>query len=157
RGFDDRAGVVFVGRLVPEKGLDDVLRLARELPELDLAVAGAGPLERLVRAAAGIRYLGRLEPEAVLAELARAPVAARPSRWAEPAGLVALEAMSVGTPVAAYAVGGLAEYVAGAVTGFDALRENVRELNADRSAWERRSESGLEAVRTQFAPERHLA
>jgi glycosyltransferase involved in cell wall biosynthesis len=156
-GFDARAGVLFAGRLVPEKGLDDVLRLARELPDLDVAVAGAGPLEGRVRTAARIRYVGPLEPGAVVAALGRARVVVVPSRWAEPAGLVALEAMSAGTPVAAYAVGGLAEYVDAAVTGFDALRDAVRTLHDDRAAWERRSAAALEAVRTRFTPERHLA
>jgi glycosyltransferase involved in cell wall biosynthesis len=50
-----------------------------------------------------------------------------PSRWQEPGGIAALEAMSVGTPVSAYANGGLAEYVTG-TGGGRAIEPNVSRL-----------------------------
>src|SRR5207237_9807035 len=111
--FEDRTGVVFAGRLVPEKGVEDVLRLASRLPKLPFTVAGNGPLAAPVRAAP-VRYLGQVGHDDVLEELGRARVAVLPSRWAEPAGLVALEAMAAGTPVVAYETGGLAQYVSAA-------------------------------------------
>jgi glycosyltransferase involved in cell wall biosynthesis len=160
-GFDGRRGVVFAARLIADKGVEDVLRLAEELTDVRVTVAGGGPLARRVREHPRVRYLGPLEPGAVLDELARARVAIVPSRWAEPAGLVALEAMSVGTPVVAYARGGLAEYVGAAggilVPAYDALRDAVRALDADTAGWERRSAAALAAAHTEFAPDRHLA
>jgi glycosyltransferase involved in cell wall biosynthesis len=160
RAFQDRSGVVFAGRLVPEKGVDDVLRLAVSLPEVRITVAGSGPLEARVRAAP-LRYLGQVEHGDLLEELGRARVAIVPSRWAEPAGLVALEAMASGTPVVAYETGGLAEYVSAAdgvvVPGVDAMREAIAGLDDDAAGWQRRSTAGLEAVRSRFTPERHLA
>src|SRR5262249_17821532 len=57
-----------VGRLIPIKGFDLLLRAfaaARaEVPELTLEIAGAGPLERELRATApeGVEFLGRVEP-----------------------------------------------------------------------------------------------
>jgi len=158
--FEDRSGVVFAGRLVPEKGVEDVLRLAVRLPELRVTVAGAGALEARVRAAP-VRYLGHVGHDGLLEELARARIAIVPSRWAEPAGLVALEAMAAGTPVVAYETGGLAQYVSAAggavVPNLDAMCDAVAALHAGAAAWQRRSTSGLEAVRSRFAPERHLA
>ena len=158
--FEDRSGVVFAGRLVPEKGVEDVLRLAERLPELRVTVAGSGPLEARVRATP-VRYLGHVGHGDVLEELGRARVAIVPSSWAEPAGLVALEAMAAGTPVVGYETGGLAQYVSAAggvvVPGLDAMHGAVANLHADAAEWQRRSTAGLEAVRSQFTPERHLA
>lgn len=78
------------------------------------------------------------EPAAVLATMARATVVVVPSIFPEPFGLVAAEAMSVGTPVVASAVGGLPEVLglgaAGVlVTPGDpvALRAAVSDLLAD--------------------------
>ena len=113
--FLDRRGVVFVGRLSVEKGVRDVLELAESLPSIEFSVAGHGPLEEEVAAAAGrlpnLEFVGSLDHAAVLRLLERARVCVMPSRWQEPGGIAALEAMSVGTPVVAYASGGLAEYV----------------------------------------------
>ena len=52
RGFDERVGACFVGRLAPEKGIAELLELAALLPEVPFAIAGMGPLEHVVRSAA---------------------------------------------------------------------------------------------------------
>ena len=47
--FDDRDGVVFWGRLRPEKGVDDVIEMAKLLPGHSVVIAGSGMLEDHVR------------------------------------------------------------------------------------------------------------
>jgi len=155
RGFEKRRGVAFAGRLTPEKGLGDVLALGREL---DVLVAGAGPLEAEVRAGP-VHYAGALSRAGVRELFGAARVAVVPSRWAEPAGLVALEAMSWGTPVVAYRVGGLAEVVeagGGVLTDPAGLAGVCARLVEDRDEWEERSRSGLDAAATTFSEDRHL-
>ncbi len=114
--------VAYCGRLVHEKGVQDLLaavpRLRRRHPGLRVVVAGTGPAEASLREQARSLRLGRsavfagFVPDADLAALiAAADCAVVPSRY-EPFGMVALEAGAAGTPVVAADVGGLAEVVA---------------------------------------------
>jgi glycosyltransferase involved in cell wall biosynthesis len=163
RPFADRLGAAFVGRLDAEKGVRDVLDMAELAPSLRLTVAGHGPLEAEVAQAAGrlpnLAFAGRLGRTEVLDLLGRARVCLMPSRWQEPAGLAALEAMSVGTPVLAYASGGLAEYVSDAGGGrviepdARALARECEALAGDRESWERLSARGVDGVAAHNAPE----
>jgi glycosyltransferase involved in cell wall biosynthesis len=60
---------------------------------------------------------GLVPHDQVTASFTAAAVAVVPSRWAEPFGLVAVEAMAAATPVVASDVGGLADIVVPGVTG----------------------------------------
>jgi len=113
---------VFVGRLSVEKGGDVLLRafarVAEEVPGARLRFVGPGPLRDAWRSLAmalglgeAVAFTGRLEPEGVEEELARAWALVAPSTWAEPLGLVAPEAMVRGVPVIASATGGFSETV----------------------------------------------
>jgi len=130
--FSSRRGVVFVGRLSEEKGVLDVIDLAELLPSIDIAVVGFGPLEGRVAEASrrlpNLDVVGRLDREGVMSMLRTARVFLMPSRWQEPGGIAALEAMSVGTPVVAYETGGLAEYVGDAEGGLVSRRARRRSL-----------------------------
>jgi glycosyltransferase involved in cell wall biosynthesis len=106
--------VLFVGRLVPEKGIAVLLEAwSRVHADATLVVVGDGPLADAVRATPGARLLGAL-PRAelpvayALAELTVVPSIPTP-RFREPWGLVANEAMHQGRPViATTAVGAVA-------------------------------------------------
>lgn len=163
--YEERSGIVFVGRLTDEKGARDMVALAEGLSDVRVTVIGRGPLEAEIEAAAraqpNLELAGFLSAEAVTRRLRAARLLAVPSRWEEPAGLVALEAMAEGTPVVAYATGGLAEYVADARAGrvvaraAPALVEACRALDADREAWSEASRAGERAVARDHSPERY--
>jgi glycosyltransferase involved in cell wall biosynthesis len=95
-----------VGRLVPQKGFDVLVKAARRLG-VGLDIAGEGPLASSLQAP-GVRLLGPVDD--VPALLSRAAAVVVPSRW-EGFGMVALEGMAAGVPVVASAVGGLVEVV----------------------------------------------
>lgn len=130
--------VLAVGRLHPQKGYDTLVRALPLLPEgAVVAVAGEGPLEAALRAAApSVCWLGRRDDVADL--LAAADVVVLPSRW-EARSLTAQEALRAGRPLVATAVGGIPELVRdGAVLvppgDAEALGRAVRTLLEDPSA-----------------------
>ena len=64
-----------------------------------------------------VRWLGELDFDGKTALLGRAACLVFPARWDEPFGLVLVEAMACGTPVAALAAGAVPELVADGETG----------------------------------------
>ncbi|WP_206679995.1 glycosyltransferase [Aeromicrobium phoceense] len=104
--------VVFVSPLAENKGIDRILAamelVRRQIPEAELVVAGRGPLEPLVRAAAddprsGVTLVGGLDAKGVGDLLRSAAVfttAPRPTwKWEEQFGLAYVEAQACGLPV----------------------------------------------------------
>jgi glycosyltransferase involved in cell wall biosynthesis len=135
----DPPTVAFAGRLVPKKGidvlLDAVALVVAEMPEARLLLAGDGPERRRVEGtvaasglASNIVALGH-QPRAELERLlASAWVQAVPSRWEEPFGNAAAEAMMRGTAVVASDTGGLPELVQDGITGFLVPRGDANAL-----------------------------
>jgi glycosyltransferase involved in cell wall biosynthesis len=114
-----------VGRLIPIKGHIVLLRAfaeaKAELPDLELDVAGRGPLEPALRAVAhelgiadSVHFLGHVSP--IQGAIERAQVVVVPS-MGEGFGMVALESMERARPVVAAAIGGLGELVQHGETG----------------------------------------
>jgi len=101
--------VLAVGRLHPQKGYDTLLAALPLFGDAMVAVAGDGPLEGALRAAAPqVKWLGRRSDIADL--LDAADVVVLPSRW-EARSLTAQEALRAGRPLVATAVGGTPELV----------------------------------------------
>jgi len=96
---------LFVGRLSPEKGIGTLLRAAMsDRFPLKLKIAGTGPMEDEVKAAAAstsrIEFLGAQPRERVVELTGNALVTVVPSEWHEAGGpLVIGEAFSAGVPV----------------------------------------------------------
>lgn len=165
-GDGARSGILFVGRLVQEKGVEVLLRAAALQPGV-VRVAGTGPLQPLVEkaAAAGqIEYLGLLDRSAVLNELARATALAVPSIWFEAFPLTVVEAYATGTPVIASRIGSLAEVIEDGLTGLLARPHDATGL-AERLRWavshpDELHQMGCEArerYETRFRGPAHLA
>ena len=94
---------LFVGRVSYEKNIEAFLKL--DIPGTKL-VCGVGPLEASLKTRfPQVRWMGLLQREELARVYAAADVFVFPSR-SETFGLVMLEAMASGTPVAAYPVDG---------------------------------------------------
>jgi glycosyltransferase involved in cell wall biosynthesis len=105
-----RFTIGFVGRLVEEKGLRELLRALTDVPfEFDLLVLGRGPLAAEIRAAAAtagwadrLTMIDSVPHDQVARHLARMDVLVLPSLtrsfWKEQFGHVLIEAMACGVP-----------------------------------------------------------
>jgi glycosyltransferase involved in cell wall biosynthesis len=113
----DGPSLAFAGRLTAQKDLDVAFDALADVPAATLVVLGDGPerasLERRVRDAGlngRVRFLGSGTRDDVLRLFRAADAAVLPSRWENMPHTV-LEALAVGTPVVAAAVGGVPEVV----------------------------------------------
>jgi glycosyltransferase involved in cell wall biosynthesis len=109
--------LVFVGRLTTQKALPDALRAVAAVDGAKLVIVGDGPergaLEELSRELGigdRVAFAGARTRDEVLRTLAGARAAVLSSAW-ENLPHAAVEALSVGTPVVATAVGGVPEVV----------------------------------------------
>jgi glycosyltransferase involved in cell wall biosynthesis len=141
--------VVFVGRLVSEKGVQTLLQAWRRLETpTRLMIVGDGPLRDLVKVAARadprIEWLGWRHPPYVQAILASAEVMIFPSQWYEGFPRTIIESFATGTPVVAARIGALSKLIRPELTGHlfnpgdpDDLITKIRQLVADPRALQR--------------------
>lgn len=154
--------IFFIGRLVPEKGVQVLLEsfaiLLWQYPDLLLHIGGMGPYERSLRERANelgisyrVKFLGYLDEDGRNRHLKQASVAVFPSLY-EPFGIVALEAMAAQVPVVLSDTGGLSEVVLHGIEGYkvppgrpDLLAYYIKEILANpglardltRQAWKK--------------------
>ncbi len=111
--------LIFVGRLVSDKGADlllEAMALLESRPRL--TIAGDGPeratLEKQATALqlqSQVEFVGSQTSEQVAKLLRQHRILVVPSRWREPFGIVALEGIACGCVVVGSAEGGLAEAI----------------------------------------------
>ena len=105
---------VYAGRVAPEKNLRDFLEL--ELPGSKVIIGDGPARPRLQRQFPRTRFIGYLHGESLAHAMASADVFVFPSRT-DTLGLVMLEAMACGVPVAAYPVQGPVDVIRDGCTG----------------------------------------
>lgn len=157
-----RPYVFAVGRLVPTKGFDILIRAweqrPSELADVDLVIGGDGPQRAALQAqinqsgATGVTLVGRLGRAEVAQRMRSATAFVLPSR-VEALGLTVLEAMAAGTPVIAAAVDGVPEIVDDGRTGLlfktedaDALASAISEVFRDLPAAHARAQAASDVV-----------
>jgi glycosyltransferase involved in cell wall biosynthesis len=175
--LDDDLVLGLFGRLVPEKGVTDAVRILARMHAARptrLVVAGSGPEEAAARElASSLDVADRLEflPWQSAAELAAtyrtAHVVLVPSRptetWTEQFGRVIVEAQASGAVVAGYASGSIPEVAGDAAILADVgdvsqLADRVVQFVADPADYARRRERGIALSRTRtwaHVAERH--
>ncbi|MDR6771422.1 glycosyltransferase family 1 protein [Azospirillum sp. BE72] len=116
KGFLDlpRPVSMYVGRVAVEKNLEDFLRL--DLPGTKVVVGDGPAREELQRKYPGVHWVGAKHGEELAKHYAAADVFVFPSRT-DTFGLVLLEALASGVPVAAYPVPGPLDVVDGSGAG----------------------------------------
>ena len=160
-------GVVFAGRLSPEKGAAEAIDIAQAAGvRIDVYgdVYDAGYARDQIdprREAPGVAVHQGVPRTSMWAAMARAAVVVCPARWDEPFGMAAADAQACGTPVVAFKRGGLAEIVVDGVTGFlvapddiQAAADSVRKTaQISRAACREHAEKHLDLERSLDAHE----
>lgn len=158
---DHRLKLLFVGRFDRQKGLDVLIEAMRPLGDkVALRVVGApvlSPAPELAREDF-IQYVGWCDRDGVTAEMKACDALVVPSRW-EGFGLVAVEAMRLGKPVIASAVGGLREILDDGRFGYVVEAGNPVELRKvlsqlDRSELDRFAELGRDRFSDRYTADR---
>ncbi len=170
-----RNGLLYVGRLSKEKGVDVLLRALElirwDVPDATLTVVGDGPTRPLLKALAeqleiaeAVTFTGPVENR-LLGDYYRSAVACvLPSLWMENCPVTALEALSHGTPLLGSDLGGLPEIIREGTTGLLFPRENHEKL-AQQAVRLLRSpdlvrqlgEGALEVFQQDYSPEAHFS
>lgn len=158
--------LVFLGRLVSDKGVDLLLQAIAQfpIPRPSLTIIGSGPeqasLEKRchhLQISDSVVFAGPLRGDALVRSLNSHHVMVIPSLWEEPFGMVALEGIACGCLVLASKGGGLPDAVGPAGLVFqrgdvDSLCSNLRRLLTD-AALRTHLRAQAAAHLAQFHPE----
>lgn len=165
RQAQKRAGVLFVGRLIEEKGCDHLLRaFAHSAPKpLRLTIVGDGPerlaleqLALLLQISERVDFVGELAPSEVAQAMRTHEVMVVSSTCEEAFGIVALEGLATGCRMIVADTGGLPEAVGPFAMRYPpgdegALGACLRQAFGESS---RPDHSAVDEWLTQFAPRR---
>jgi glycosyltransferase involved in cell wall biosynthesis len=160
-----RPYVAAAGRLEKIKGFHDAIDAIRQLPHIDLRIAGAGQFEAELRARAqglsNVHFEGRLDGAKLAALFRGARAVVVPSLVYETFGYVVLEAFAERTPVIVRDLGALPELVAESGGGLvfdslDGLIESSDRITAVDTLRDELGANGLAARNGVWSEEEHL-
>ena len=121
---EEKPRLLYVGRLEPLKGVDQMLRCivqAHKKALFDVDILGDGSVEQALRVAYSgatwIRFHGRVDQETIAKFMSEATALMVPSLWLENFPGVAVHALFAGLPVIASDIGGLPEIIDNGITG----------------------------------------
>jgi len=126
--------LLFVGRIVPEKGAHKAVELAKKTKHKLIIIGPTYPdqlyyFENKIKPHLNdqIKYLGFMDHKHLVKYFQGAKAFLMPIDWEEPFGLTMIEAMACGTPVIATRKGSVPEIVAHGKTGFivDSMKEMI--------------------------------
>ncbi len=164
---EDRKIILYVGRIVREKGiftlLDALEKLRKQGKDVSLVFVGEGPLKEDLAKEVLRRKLndrvtlaGFVDEKKLVSLYNSSDVFVLPSHY-EPFGMVVLEAMASRIPVVVSDVGGLSEIVEDGVTGVkvpaynpSALAEGILRVLEDRELSEQLKENAYRAVQERY-------
>jgi len=166
-GLGDEPCVLFVGSLIPRKGLPFLIeaakKIVKEQKETKFLIVGEGPLRNhldnsieTAKLSSNFRFLGNLKDDKLTAVYNCADIFALPSIQ-EGQGIVLLEAQACAKPVVAFNIGGVNEAVRNGETGLlvklgntDEFADALLKLISDKALQEKMGANGRRFVVENF-------
>lgn len=140
--------VLYFGRFSDEKGIGTLLKVCKELPDIQFIFAGTGPLEETVNGISNIKNVGFQKGEALEKLIREAQFSIYPSEWYENCPFSVMESQMYGTPVLGANIGGIPELIQVGKTGElfesgnkDELKKQIQKLWNDRKLIAQHSEN----------------
>ena len=145
--------LAFLGRISPEKGIEEAIRIAARSGLRLKVAAKIGAEDQAyydqvmapLLAGGTVEFIGEIDDSQKPAFLSGALALLFPIRWQEPFGLVMIEAMACGCPVIAFPQGSVPEVIEHGLTGFI-----VPDEDAATAAVQRLGELDRAAIRARF-------
>lgn len=155
---------VYLGRLVPEKGVATLLKAAAKA-RVRLRIVGTGPEEPAMRRLAAelggdVEFTGYLSGPALRAAISSARAVVIPSEWYENAPISIMEASALSRPVIGADIGGIPELIRAGETGLvfqsgdvDSLTEVLARVQGfSTTELQRMGSAGRAWMQAEFTP-----
>lgn len=107
----DKKYVLYFGRLSPEKGIETLVDVCRELKHIQFVFAGTGELSESLKNIDNIEYVGFKSGEELNALIRNALFSVCPSEWYENCSMSIIESLALGTPAIGSDLGGTPELI----------------------------------------------
>lgn len=140
--------VLYFGRFSREKGIDTLIQVCKELPEIPFVFAGTGPLEEELAGVPNIQNVGFQRGQDLETLIRQARFSLCPSEVYENCPFSVMESQLYGTPVLGADIGGIPELIGVGKTGelFESgnaaqLKEKIKMLWENRDLTARYSEN----------------
>lgn len=117
RAVDKKDYVLYFGRFSKEKGIETLLTVCEELPEIQFVFAGTGPLENEISKLDNVKNVGFQTGENLEVLIREARFSIYPSEWYENCPFSVMESQIYGTPVLGADIGGIPELIKAGETG----------------------------------------
>lgn len=127
--------VLYFGRFSKEKGIDTLIKVCKEMTDVNFIFAGTGPLENEINGIPNIKNVGFQLGKNLEKLIRGARFSIYPSEWYENCPFSVMESQLYGTPVLGADIGGIPELIEAGVTGdlFESgnrkeLKEKIQKL-----------------------------
>ena len=140
--------VLYFGRFSKEKGIDTLIKVCKELPNIQFIFAGTGPLESKINEITNIKNVGFQTGETLEKLIREARFSVYPSEWYENCPFSVMESQIYGTSVLGANIGGIPELIEVGKTGelfesgnFVELKNKIQNLWNDKELTEQYSQN----------------
>ena len=163
----NRNYVLFIGRLVSQKGVWTFIKAAEKLPDIAFRIIGFGPLEDSIKnyiakkSISNIELVGFVPNNKISEHIHSSRFVVIPSEWYDNLPTVLFEALLCGTPLIGSKIGGIPEIIndeIGLLTtpgDVNELHSSIRLLNDNELLRKKLSRNAREYVEKNFSVDEH--